>query len=227
LAITRISTLPMRDYANRALREGRLPEWRARAEMADSRFSQPDRAAAVFYPPNMFLSLWTDKVACSAVMDRLVFFHIMLLAIGAAFLARSLGLGCVGAVVTSLGTTLNGYVSLHLSHINIIEMMAVGMWPWDALREQCAAKQIAKQCAGPAARRCCFSIAILAGYPQMALYLYYCAALGGGALAIRRSAGRTLKGWALCFAILALGFAGAAVSLFPQCICCNSATGCT
>lgn len=115
--------LPYRDYANAALREGRLPLWNPYLFMGVPFLANPQ--AAVLYPLHWpFVGLEAARsLAASAAL------HLWLAGLGAVVYARGrAGLGWPASLAVGLTFALSGYLGARVGQIN--QLAAVAWLPW-------------------------------------------------------------------------------------------------
>lgn len=206
--------VPNRVFAGRALMQGRLPHWTEAVAGGFPFLSDPQ--SAVFFPPNLLLAALYPDPGKSAIFDKFALGHVLLLALGMVFLARSLGLGRAGAVCAAMAVALNGYSIKHFSHTVIMGPIFCGLWGCGclvrALRNQSWKWSIA---AG-----LCFASSILGGHWQTALFALYAAGVGGLLLVLRDafrvgSWGKLKTGLLLLGVPFVIGAAGSAVQVLP------------
>ncbi|MFZ2362710.1 MAG: hypothetical protein WA040_25440, partial [Anaerolineae bacterium] len=114
---------PYRDYANAALRAGRLPLWNPYLFMGAPFLANPQ--TAIFYPLHWpFIAL----PAAQSLLASLAL-HIWLAGLGAAvFVRRVARLGWLAALTAGLIWSLSGYLGARAGQINQVSVMA---WlPW-------------------------------------------------------------------------------------------------
>jgi hypothetical protein len=172
--------VPNRAYATFRLRQGALPQWTDALFCGFPFLSDPQ--TGVFYPPNLLLAAITSNVANSFVMDRFCIAHVLLLAFGMVFLARSIGLGPLAAFTAAIIVSLNGYIVSHFGHVNIIQAISwsplvFGAWI-RAERHQALRWAVAGGLM--------FACVILAGHPQIPMHASYAILLATIAYSIHR-----------------------------------------
>ncbi|MDW8317259.1 MAG: YfhO family protein [Anaerolineae bacterium] len=115
--------LPYRDYANAALRAGRLPLWNPYLFMGVPFLANPQ--AAVLYPLHWPL---VGLDAARSLMASAVL-HLWLAALGAAVYARRrAGLGWPASLAVGLVFGLSGYLAARVGQIN--QLAAIAWLPW-------------------------------------------------------------------------------------------------
>ncbi|MBX7246946.1 MAG: YfhO family protein [Candidatus Sumerlaeaceae bacterium] len=206
--------MPVRYHANKALQEGRLPEFTNALYGGMPFLSDPE--TAVFYPPHLLFAWISRETSDRGAMDALVMAHLFLLALGATFLGRSLGLGEAGAVTFAMVAAFNGFMVRHLGHIGIFEPLTMGLWALGAMARAVRHTDI-RWAAGSGLL---FACALLGGHPQAGFMLCLAAAAGGAAMAIQSA--RSQRSWALLWKLAGIGLliaflagAGAAIQLIP------------
>jgi hypothetical protein len=203
-----------RVFLAQALSAGRLPHWTEAVYGGYPFLSDPQ--AAVWYPVHLVLGLLGVTCGSSAQFDTLVLAHVLMLALGTVFLARTLGLGALGAVAASVAFTHNGYMVNHLSHTVIINGIAVGTWATGCL--VLAVRRQSLRWA--AAAGLLFACVVLTGHWQTGLYVWYTAAFGTAAIALRewvrdRNGWHLLRSTGLIALAFVLGLAGSAIQAAP------------
>ncbi|MBI5292089.1 MAG: YfhO family protein [Chloroflexi bacterium] len=161
--------VPWRVLVNDALRHGQWPLWTSLLGMGAPLLA--NHQSAVFYPPNWLALLLPPETAVSV----LAVLHLSLAGVGAARLARMLGVGPLGAAVSGLTFGLSGYLTARLWFISIDNTMA---WlPWVLLF---APRPAPSPVANPRARFLALSLVIalqlLAGHAQSSFYTLLIAA---------------------------------------------------
>lgn len=114
---------PYRDYANAALRAGRLPLWNPYLFLGAPFLANPQ--TALFYPLHWpFVGL-----NAAASLESSLALHLWLAGLGAALYARRVaGLGWLAALVAGLTFSLSGYLGARAGQIN--QASAVAWLPW-------------------------------------------------------------------------------------------------
>lgn len=114
---------PYRDYANAALRGGRLPLWNPYLFLGVPFLANPQ--TAVLYPlhwPFIWLSTGKSLAASLAL-------HLVIAGLGAYLLARrNAGLGFLPSLATGLIFSLSGYLGAHAGQVN--QVSAAAWLPW-------------------------------------------------------------------------------------------------
>ena len=162
--------VPWRVLVNDALRHGQWPLWTSLLGMGAPLLA--NHQSAVFYPPNWLALLLPPEIAVS----MLAVLHLSLAGVGAARLARTLGVGPLGAAVSGLAFGLSGYLTARLWFISIDNAMA---WlPWVLLFTPRPLGR--KALRPPRARSLILSLVIalqlLAGHAQSSFYTLLIAA---------------------------------------------------
>jgi hypothetical protein len=205
--------LPWRTFALSILRQGYLPLWNPLVGMGAPLLA--NYQSALLYPPNLLLTMTRPAWASTL----LVMLHLILAGVGAALLARRLGMDRLGQCVAGLAFGLSGYL---LARSGFFSINATASWlPWVIL----AADRLVLTLPATVGWRervwTCIPLAIVlalqwtAGHAQMAWYTLVLTgawvlwrSLGGGL----RRLGISLVGVA---AAGALAFALAAPQLLP------------
>jgi hypothetical protein len=114
---------PYRDYANSALRAGRLPLWNPYLFLGVPFLANPQ--TAIFYPPHWPL---VGLPAAQSLLASLAL-HLWLAGLGAAvYVRRVAGLGWLAALTAGLIWSLSGYLGARAGQIN--QVSAVAWLPW-------------------------------------------------------------------------------------------------
>lgn len=192
-----------RVFAAKALAAGRLPHWTEAVYSGYPFLADPQ--TAVWYLVHLLLGLLGITCGTSAQFDALVLFHVLLLALGTVFLARTLNIGAAGSLAASVAFTHNGYMVNHLSHTVIINAIAVGVWATGCL--VLAVRRHNPRWAVLAGLL--FACVVFTGHWQTGLYVWYTAAFGVTALAVRHWA----RDWNTRRFALALGLTAVAFSV--------------
>lgn len=188
---------PVRVLVVEALREGRLPLWNPHEGLGVPILAQ--LMHGVLHP----VSLLAAALAPRAGMDLLVVAHVLLAALGAAWLAREMGAPPPAAAAGGLAYGLSGYV-LGMSGI-LQYLAAAGTAPWTVAALRASGR--GARLAGPAAALLVAASA-LAGDPQWTLVA---TALG---LALALEAGGPRGLWRAVLTV-AVGAALSGVQLLP------------
>jgi hypothetical protein len=188
---------PMRPLVEDALRGGRLPLWNPHEALGVPLLAQ--LMHGVLHPVSIAAALLGPGTG----MDPIIVAHVVLAALGGAFLARRLGASPAAAAVAGLGYGLSGYV---LGMTAVVQYLgAAGTAPWTVAALHAAGRggraAIALAAAAVAAL-------LLAGDPQWA------AIAAGLGIALAAEAGRG-RGAVRAAIATALGGAIAAVQLAP------------
>lgn len=203
--------IPNRVVAAQRLRTAELPQWTEHFFGGYPFLSDPQ--AAVFYPGNLLLAFMALDPT-GPLMDWYIIAHVVLLALGSVFLARSLGIGRLGALAASVVMTFNGFIVFHLSHFNMIQTLAVGYWGLGLTSIAMQRRSVAHAVAAGLA----YAVMILVGHAQIAMYVFYCAGLGGLLMVAREGRfSRPLlwKGLILLSLIFIIALLGAAIQIQP------------
>ena len=207
-------TYPFRAFAATALAKGELPLWNPYA-FGGMPF-QADIQSAVFYLPNLFLTLFVSHGQLPFyALEVMIVAHFWLAGIGMYYLAKELGLESPFALFSGLVFSLSGFLIVHAVHPVFVEEVA-----WLPLIAFLFHRAMRRRSIGYAAGAgLLFGHAVLAGAPQISLYigfflelfflfLFAIEAREGG---LRRAAG-TIPLVAVTF-LIAIGIA--AIQLLP------------
>lgn len=154
-------------YMARCLRAGFLPYWTTNLFGGYPYLSDPQ--TSVFYLPHIILAFLFNNPGTSFIMDRFIFVHWLCIAFGGVYLARVLGIGRMGSVVSGIINGINGYIILHSGHTQFVEVMAMGIWSVSLLIKGIQIRNYKFTVASGL----CLSSIILVGHPQMSLYIFY------------------------------------------------------
>lgn len=197
--------VPYQVYNAKRLKQLELPHWEIGTDGGWPVLADPQ--AAFFYPPNLIQNIFLSPQNAGRIMDAMLLAHVCLLALGSVFLARSLGLKTAGSLITSVLVTFNGFIVLHLAHINIIQCIAWGTWSWGCMAHAIRRSSIRWSVLAGFA----LAVSAITGHPQTSLYACYVAALGGTVLALhqfisdrRQGAGWARLAWLMGLAVLPL-----------------------
>jgi hypothetical protein len=205
--------VPWRWTAWQMLREGHLPLWNPGVGMGAPLAA--NYQSALFYPPNWLQFLLAEIGGIGGLawgQALLVALHLSWAAVGAALLARQLGLNRLAQAVSGLAFGLSGYVVARSGFLSI--NAAVAWLPWVLL----AVLRLESQ-----SRRSNFfvlaavlALQLLAGHAQTAWYTLLLAGLWAGFLGWQAGLGRgTARAWARLAMAVALAVLLSAVQLFP------------
>lgn len=117
--------IPLETFFHQEQLAGRLPVWNP-----DIAWGFPTIAAAqigFYYPPLLLLRL----LPIYFYLPLLLFLHLALTALGTYLLFRKLGRSSYAAMLGSVSFTLGGFITLHLTHLNIL--FALAWLPWQLL----------------------------------------------------------------------------------------------
>jgi hypothetical protein len=183
-----VTFLPLRLFAARELREGRIPFWNPC--LFEGSFQLP-----VLYPPDLLHALWPSP----AFVSWLLSLHLPLAGLGAYWLARELGATRVGGFVSGAVYALCGFT---LSCLNLyVFLQALALAPFVA--------GLLRRAAVEGGRRRALAACVLAlAVTTLALEFVAQAVLVGAALGVAAAGRRALPRLALA---VALGLALAAV----------------
>jgi hypothetical protein len=202
--------VPVRVHATRALWEGRVPLWAEELFGGYPFFADPQ--SAVFAPTNLVFALLFPRGESSAVFDRFVVAHQWLVAMGAVFLARSVGLSGLAAIVCAVILTLGGYNIRHLTHINIFTAIGFGLFMLGAMLRYRRHMDIRWMIAAGVL----YGTTILSSHPQYTLHLSYAAiALSFYTFVALRGRMSMVRRLVVVGLPFVLGTAAAAVQLLP------------
>lgn len=177
-----------------------------------------DPQFAFFYPVNLLFALAVSNPNSEIPLDAYVLINLVLLSVSAVFFVRSFRFGRVASVAGALVICMNGFVQMHIFHINILQVMAAGLLGCGLLARFSFSDGKHWRLVFLAA----FALAAstLAGHPQTTMFLHYALAMGMiflSVLMLRRSrsffsAIRILGGSGIA---VILGIAMSAVQLLP------------
>jgi len=199
--------LPVYETLYGALLEGELPLWNPYQLCGIPRLASLQ--AGFFYPGHVLYLLLPVKVAFALTG----WLHLTLAGAGMLALVRRLGLGAGSALVAALLLAVRGRYPGMVFFPNMLE--AAAWLPLGAVAVVGIVREGRSRSVALLAG--CTGLGLLAGYPQVSVYVVYCwGALLAALLVAERSA---LRGWgrgvALFAAGLALGVGLAAVQLVP------------
>ncbi len=207
---------PMRIAAAEALHKGDMPFLTQALYGGYPLFSDPQ--FAFFYPVNFLFSLFVPNPNGEVPLDAYIFINLVVLSLSAVFFVRSFGFGRVASVVAAVLIAFNGFVQMHITHINILQVMATGY----------LASGLLMRMAWSGGRRWRLALGAglalaagnLAGHPQTTMFLHY--AMGIGMVAVSYEIWRRTKdnsvvvrilGWSAVAVVV--GVAIASVQLLP------------
>ncbi|MBM3263557.1 MAG: hypothetical protein FJY97_09075 [candidate division Zixibacteria bacterium] len=157
---------PTRLFASVELAEGRFPFWNPYLFGGIPFFAMIDNA--VLYPPNWFLIPWVNEQQLSYLLvEWLTLLHVPLLGIGMYLLCRRFGLRKTGAFVAGTVWMFSGPIVHHVFHGEMLHTMA---WLPFILFLFVPALEHGKTHLAIAAG-VLWGLAILAGHPQIFLYI--------------------------------------------------------
>ncbi|MBX7247279.1 MAG: YfhO family protein [Candidatus Sumerlaeaceae bacterium] len=170
---------PIRYYATASLDAGRLPHW------TDNIFGGypflTDPQTAVFSPSNLLLYLLGPHPLTTRAMDWFLVANVVLVALGATFFARAFGLSRLGAVAASILMTHNGFIPMHLGHVQFNQTIGYGYLHLGllllALKRGSWRYAVASGLAGAAV--------VFSGFPQLAMHVFLMSGIGTALFGIR------------------------------------------
>jgi hypothetical protein len=188
---------PLRPLVAEALRDGRLPLWNPHEALGLPLLAQ--QIHAVLHPVSVLGALF----APDAGVEVLAFSYVVLAALGAGILARTLGASLPGAAVAGFGYGLSGYLLGMTAIVQLLGAAATAPWAVAALRAVGEGRRF-----GAASAAVAVACLAFAGDPQWSI----AAVVIGSALAW--DAGGT-RGLVRAFASAALGAMLGAIQLLP------------
>lgn len=159
---------PMRNYAATTLARGEFPLWNPYTFNGMPFFA--DIQTMVLYLPCLLLTLAAGGDTLHPMwLQVLVVLHVPLAGVTMYFLARSFGARALPAVFAGTAYMLSGFMILHMIHVQIITMVA-----WFPLILLLFRRVLAAPGWGTVALTALvLGHSVLAGFPQLSLYLYF------------------------------------------------------
>ncbi|MGI8907691.1 MAG: YfhO family protein [Candidatus Sumerlaeaceae bacterium] len=208
---------PFRVLEATSLREFHLPQWTDKILGGYPAFSDPQ--FGFFFPGNLLFGLIFSSPDQQFQYNLYLLAHLIAMAFAATFLARGCGLSKVGSVFAGLVMAHNGYVVNHITQVNIIQTLIPGVFALGLLVRYLRLRGSTPFYVGLSS--VLLGVAIFAGHPQTAMYLYYTYLAVAGVLSLnfavrnglsfRATAGQ----FALCLLPLLVAFGVAGVQLLP------------
>ncbi|MBX7247280.1 MAG: YfhO family protein [Candidatus Sumerlaeaceae bacterium] len=199
-----------RYFATSALAAGHLPHWTTNIFGGYPFLS--DVQTAVFCPTNLILYFLAPRPLTLDAMDAFVVINVIVLALGATFLARTLGIGPVGAVAAATLMAHNGMIPNHLGHVQFNQLFGLG-YIYIGVLIRVLRRPTQRGVIG------CGLLGawvILVGFPQIAMHIFAAAGVAAVIFALRGVSVRaSLTPLAVLGATMILSFLGALVQILP------------
>lgn len=207
---------PMRIATAQALHSGHMP-FMTQAIFGGYPLYQ-DPQFAFFYPVNFLFALFVPNPNAEAPLDAYILINLLLLSAAALYFMRSLGFARVAALAGALVASMNGFVQMHITHINILQVMATGYLAAGLLAR--LAWSGGRQWRYALGAGLALAAGNLAGHPQTTLFLHYSLGIGMLVLAMRNwqrtaDARGSVRMLALSLLAVIIGVAIAAIQLLP------------
>ncbi len=198
------SAFPARAHLSHSLKEGRFPLWMP--EVYSGYPFLADCVNGACFPPNLLLY---GLLPLLPAHNLSILLPLVVAGLGIFAYARKCGSGQMGALLAMLAFSHGGFFVCHIKHPHMLD--AACLLPWILLCGEHAIDR--KACRWLLADAVLFALAVLAGHPQIAYYLYLIAAVHFVAY-LGQPWDWTPRAWisrvrGLCGNRLAYGFAGA------------------